>query len=903
MGSSNVAELRARLVADTSQFVRALKTASGALKGVAGGFGGLFKVALAPLKLLGGLLKGLGGGLIKIGQIAAGIILARVFELGVQAAVSFVKKALAVTEVMQRLGLQIQTLAAREMQRNINASIDQAITWRKVTASGETLVLNVAKLKESFGDLTEEIVALNPELIEVLTTSKKHITVATDLKNKWLATSDVFDAAGPKARGLINELKKIGIISPFTIATTNTMFRLSTALGFTSKQGLKITKGMLDLAAGLGLTDEQSQRLVLNFAQIRSQGKLTQRDIREMSLTGFQMTDMFEEMNRQLGTNIKTNTDFNAALKAGQFSWEEFVTSFADMSEREFGESAKRMAVTIGGIKSTFEDVFLVTIPEILGPTAELFGEFALDAINSLVSIVESGDLEEMGQNLRTKVQGWITKIEDLRFAFSVVKNYLDNNDIFGALTSLALSGVLPEDFSFKVLEVRDWLEEAKINADKIVSFLDQVRNPVTSIFKDDEDKSRDRNELWVFENNATDLSDLDLAIKQITVFWQDHGAELLAGLATLWEIADSLATTVKDSLGPAFEEFGDFIKKVMTDDDFEGLRQVLGFIAIVMSLMFVPAIMMATATITVMLGMIERFLTSLNNMATGVMTFVKSAAEAAFLLTQGDFKGALDAAGDSVGGLGQAMEGVGQFFTQPVSGVVEGFREIGNLVGDMNKNLLDFDPDNNPILNFMDKQIVPEAPLIDISESIDVMDFELVEELLSTGMQETVEALAPVSHDSGHEIMGEFMDGWVSGVRDGRDPVIAEIRRVAAEAAAAAKLELGIESPSKVMFDIGQQTTKGFAKGITSGAGEAVMAMSQTAKGVIGAISGAGAQSGTVLAQSQDNGVSRQVSEEQLTRAALITKFDELIFAIRSMGDADQRANAFIEGLQTADL
>jgi hypothetical protein len=81
--ASNVATLQAKLVADTSQFLRELKRAQGALGGVGRGFK-LLSMAAAPLRMVGGLLGKVAGGLLRIGQIAAGILLAELFRKGAQ---------------------------------------------------------------------------------------------------------------------------------------------------------------------------------------------------------------------------------------------------------------------------------------------------------------------------------------------------------------------------------------------------------------------------------------------------------------------------------------------------------------------------------------------------------------------------------------------------------------------------------------------------------------------------------------------------------------------------------------------------------------------------------------------------------------------------------------------------
>ena len=90
--AQNVATLQAKLTANTGGFISSIKRAQGALTGMGRGFKMLSKAA-SPLKMMGGLLSSLAGGLIRVGKIAAGFILAQVFMAATRALTALVRKA------------------------------------------------------------------------------------------------------------------------------------------------------------------------------------------------------------------------------------------------------------------------------------------------------------------------------------------------------------------------------------------------------------------------------------------------------------------------------------------------------------------------------------------------------------------------------------------------------------------------------------------------------------------------------------------------------------------------------------------------------------------------------------------------------------------------------------------
>jgi len=318
-------------------------------------------------------LGGVGSSLRRIGEIAAAIGLVKLFYAAAQAIRSFVTKIVSATSEMQRLGLSIQVLLARELA--------------------------------------------------------KAATEAGNLGDAVAHAGDYFEAASVPAAALIKEIQRFGLLSPYSIQATANMYKLALAFGWGRDMSMDLTKALLNTAAGLGLTRERANRLAFNLLQLQTQGQLMQRDFREMGMVGYDLAAVLQEVSRIVGINIKDHKAFNRLLRQGRVTWEDFGHAIMAVAERDFGPAAEKFSTTLTGIKENLGDVASV-ISVVFLPTADLIGEWAKSALDALLELSESGKLEDAGKKLRT----WV---EDLVFDISFVLQNIKAEGLSGAVSAL----------------------------------------------------------------------------------------------------------------------------------------------------------------------------------------------------------------------------------------------------------------------------------------------------------------------------------------------------------------------------------------------------------------------------------------------------------------------------------
>lgn len=297
-----------------------------------------------------GPLSAVASALSSIGQIAGGILTAGLIQNVAQGIWNFGKSSIEATAQMQAFNMGLSTLVARELR-----------------ATDKTLDLNTALNK-----------------------------------------------AAPIAGNLADQLRKIAITSPYELGTVQETFRLGMAFGFTSKEATYLTKGILNMASGVGATNEMLSRMSYNFAQIRLQGKVTGVDIRQLALAGFDLVGALRGIGDAYGLEIKNHEDFNKAIASGKLTWQQFAEGFEKYADENFGGAAERMSRTLMGLGSTFKDLFVLTMPKILGPAAERVTGFFNNILNDFIAFSDSGALEELGTRIGDRVGVAVDYLQNL---------------------------------------------------------------------------------------------------------------------------------------------------------------------------------------------------------------------------------------------------------------------------------------------------------------------------------------------------------------------------------------------------------------------------------------------------------------------------------------------------------
>lgn len=412
-------------------------------------------------------LKGVGGALSSMGKIAGGIIGAQIFTKIANGILNLGKKAISSTANLQAMQVGLEGLLAREI----------------ALAGG-----------------FDTISAALPE-------AQKH------------------------AKGLMDELARIAIVSPYQIETINNTFKTAMAFGWASDEAKSFTKSVLNVASGVGASNEQMGRMSYNLAQIKLQGRVTAMDIRQLAMAGFDLTGVLKYVGDQMGVQIDDHNDFNRALERGKITWQDFITNFEKYADDNFGGAAERMSRTLVGLGSTIKDVFALTFPAILGPAAEIFTEFAGGMLDNFFLLRDSGVLEQIGENFGTAVGDWLVPFQEfsgrvgemfgLMFAEGVIEDGMDIS-----LKKMDFASAFQEVFSIDLGSI-PLLDQLSGVFDRIKAAIGDVFTEIKGFVEENGD---------TFTEIASSLLEIgtaiwDFAYPALLTLWQDVLEPLAAGV------------------------------------------------------------------------------------------------------------------------------------------------------------------------------------------------------------------------------------------------------------------------------------------------------------------------------------------------------------------------------------
>ena len=296
------------------------------------------------------------------------------------------------------------------------------------------------------------------------------------------------DEARVQAAELMEELEEIALISPYQVETIQSTYKTAMAFGYTAREAIDYTSALLNVASGVGATNEQMGRMAYNLAQVRMVGSITARDLRELAMAGFDLNSVLRYIGQSMGIAIEDHNDFNKALEMGLITWEDFTAGFAAYAESNFGGAAKRMSTTLLGLKSTFADVFTLTMPKIIGGAVQAVTDRLNRVLDLFMDLRESGILEEWGARVSRAFEGvmapidaFLDRLDAYREAMAEIKQatlpdqamaaFADARELSGGFgfAGVVTLGLLGPDRGARVLQVLEWikghLEEIKAGA------------------------------------------------------------------------------------------------------------------------------------------------------------------------------------------------------------------------------------------------------------------------------------------------------------------------------------------------------------------------------------------------------------------------------------------------------
>ena len=206
------------------------------------------------------------------------------------------------------------------------------------------------------------------------------LKVAGDFEQTQIAFSTMLGSE-EAAMAKLKELTDFAVRTPFTITGIEQNAKQLLAMGVTSEKLLPTLKSLGDLSSGLNVP---LNRLALNFGQVRTQGKLTGRELRDFAVAG---VPLVAELAKNLGVAEKQIAEMVSAGDIGFDQVEEAFTTMTSEGGKFFDLMDKQSATFLGKI-SNIQDS-LIKLARIMGEVLLPAATWVADKLQVLIGWLE----------------------------------------------------------------------------------------------------------------------------------------------------------------------------------------------------------------------------------------------------------------------------------------------------------------------------------------------------------------------------------------------------------------------------------------------------------------------------------------------------------------------------------
>ncbi len=205
-----------------------------------------------------------------------------------------------------------------------------------------------------------------------------------------------------KATQLIKDLTQFAIKTPFELKDVSKGAKSLLAFGIANEKIIPTLRSLGDVAAGLSVPIE---RLILNFGQVKTQGRLTGRELRDFAIAGVPLlNELAKVIFKTSETTDKMRASITSMVTKGDIGFKVVEQAFKNMSGEggKFFNLMQKQTASTGGQISNLRDV--VALLE-----DDLFKKFQ-PALNAGVQ-----SLQNLIASLRTNVDTVINVLSVLK--------------------------------------------------------------------------------------------------------------------------------------------------------------------------------------------------------------------------------------------------------------------------------------------------------------------------------------------------------------------------------------------------------------------------------------------------------------------------------------------------------
>jgi tape measure domain-containing protein len=243
---------------------------------------------------------------------------------------------------------------------------------------------------ESIGNVGSRMATVGAELtagitLPIVALGTAALETAAQFEQSQVAFT-LFMGSADLAKGMLDDLYKFAATTPFQIPGVLQGARTLMAMQFAAKDVVPVLRTLGDAASGLGLGQEGMERLIYHFGQIKAEGAIDGRVLRELGMAGINAGQMLADA---LGKSVP---DIRKMIHDKAIDATTAINALLKGMNEIFGGGMQNQMTTLSGMWSNFKDQIILTLNAIgqsLAPMTKNFLDFGFAANMEIRSLAE----------------------------------------------------------------------------------------------------------------------------------------------------------------------------------------------------------------------------------------------------------------------------------------------------------------------------------------------------------------------------------------------------------------------------------------------------------------------------------------------------------------------------------
>ena len=302
-----------------------------------------------------------------------------------------------------------------------------------------------------------------------------------------------------ETKKLMDWFKELSLKSPYELTEVMESFKSNANMGQSVATAKKTTEAILALGAGLGMGQAEMKRFSAALAQTGATGRITAMDLRQFANNGFGMDKMnaiFDEISKKYNIVIKDNNDFNHAVAEGKITTDAFFDALNKYALDNYGSAVDAMASTIEGLKSSLGDIKTSAINDLFLETSKTISKTVAPYVEYLMQLLTGGDFSKWGEGINNWAKGILEPFQKIgetlkngmmSSAFTMLKDFLSGKGTnLGAVKVLLkeLGGAeFADTWIHRLQVIKSYIDKFIAHKDTIISAIKGIGIALATAF------------------------------------------------------------------------------------------------------------------------------------------------------------------------------------------------------------------------------------------------------------------------------------------------------------------------------------------------------------------------------------------------------------------------------------